>query len=55
MDLTFINMNGAMLSIIQEQTGGLQGMPQGTTDIEPNQFLHQLNRIVEQHQSREGL
>ncbi|MCG8619002.1 MAG: flagellar hook-length control protein FliK [Desulfobacterales bacterium] len=54
MDFTFMNMNGAMMSMFGGQGGGLQGMPQGTADMDPKQFLNQLNRIVQQHQSRES-
>jgi flagellar hook-length control protein FliK len=54
MDFTFLNMNGAMMSMFGGQTGGLQGMPQGTADMDPKQFLNELNRIVQQHQSRES-
>ncbi|HCY88402.1 MAG TPA: hypothetical protein DHV36_24925 [Desulfobacteraceae bacterium] len=54
MDFSIFDMNGAMMSMFEGQTGGLQGMPRGTTDLDPKQFLNQLNRIVQQHQPREG-
>ena len=44
MDFSIFDMNGAMMSMFEGQTGGLQGMPRGTTDLDPKQFLNQLNR-----------
>ncbi len=52
MDFTASDINGTLLNMFQGKMSNLQGSAQGNADLEPQQFLSQLNRVFQEHQPR---
>ena len=52
MDFTASDINGTLLNMFQTKVSNLQGSTPGSADLEPQQFLSQLNRIFQEHQPK---